>query len=186
MKPNLALVSTCLVLLASCATETPRGPQGSFSVKVVPYFGPDTKVYIHAYERVNGQRGPALSSSVVKGDGVTGFVLPLDKEYGVRAYADLDGNGRSNTGDAVGNLEGLRPVSDVNHQAPPVILTLPGAGVAPDWPGTKPEDAATASPSSAFSSSTGDLLQKGIDQVKEAAPGLPVPPLPVPPPPPAR
>jgi hypothetical protein len=59
----------------------------------------------------------------------------------------------------------------------PVILTLPGAGVAPDWPGKK-ANRDSAPPANEA------LLQKGLDKVREVAPQLPVPPLPLPIPPP--
>src|SRR5438094_819216 len=93
------LLAACLVLLAGCATKTPRGPVGSFTVKVVPFFGNNVRVRIEAYERVNGNRGPVLVSSRVTGDGVTGFVLPLGKVYGVSAWADVDRDGKKGPDD---------------------------------------------------------------------------------------
>jgi hypothetical protein len=173
------LAALCLALLPGCATEQPRGPQGSFSVKVVPFFGNDVRVYAQAYERVNGQRNTVLTSKRVTGDGVVGFVLPLDHTYGVRAYADVDQDGKQGPADPSTSVENLRPVADVNMQQVPVILALPGAGVAPDWPHKKnvPGTAATSEDA---------LLQQGLEEAQEIAPRLPVPPppLPVPPPPP--
>jgi hypothetical protein len=166
----------CLVLLlAGCATDPPRSPQGSFCVKVVPYFGRNVRIYIHAYERVSGQRGPALSSSRVTDDGVTGFVLPLGKVYGASAYADLDGDGKRGPNDPAGSVEGLRPVEDVNAPQELAILTLPGAGEAPDWPQNKSKESTTPL--------SGGTLQNSLQQIRAESSQLPIPPPPVPPPP---
>ncbi len=180
MNRFLILTSILLVFAAGCALNEPRGPQGSFSVKVLPYFGKDVRVYIQAYERVNGQRGPVLVSKRVTGDGVTGFVLPLGKEYGVRAYADLDADGRSGPGDPSAILDGLQSEEDLNAQGPPHVLTLPGTGESPDWP--QKGGGGSSAPAPAPPSSEEALLQKGIDRVRAAAPQLPIPPPPVPPP----
>ena len=179
MKNLSHLTALCLALLSGCATEQPRGPQGSFSVKVVPFFGNDVRVYAQAYERVNGQRGPVLTSKRVTGDGVVGFVLPLDHTYGVRAYADVDQDGKQGPADPSTSVEDLRPVADVNMQQAPVILALPGTGVSPDWPRKKNAPGTPATSDDA-------LLQQGLEKAREIAPQLPVPPppLPVPPPPP--
>src|SRR5688500_11729748 len=99
MKKSLHLAGLCLALLSGCATEQPRGPQGYFTVKIVPFFGNDVRVYAQVYERVDGQRGPVLTSKRVTGDGVVGFVLPLDHTYGVRAYADVDQDGKQGPAD---------------------------------------------------------------------------------------
>ena len=85
-------------------------------MKVVPFFGNDVRVYAQAYERVNGQRGPLVTSKRVTGDGVVGFVLPLDQTYGVRAYADVDQDGKQGPTDPATSVENLRPVADVNMQ----------------------------------------------------------------------
>jgi hypothetical protein len=170
----------CLALLSSCATDKPGGPKGSFSVKVVPFFGNDVHVFVQVFDRTDGQRGPLLSSKRVTGDGVTGFVLPLGRTYSVHAYADLDHDGKQGPADPSANLDGLQPVADINAQQAPAILTLPGTGTAPDWPGKK--SGGDNSPGSSEA-----MLQKAADKVQEASPGLPTPPpptLPVPPPPP--
>jgi len=181
MKNPQFISLVCLLLLSSCATEKPRGPQGSFSVKTVPYFGNDVRVYVQVFERTNGQRGDMLASRRVSGDGVTGFVLPLGKTYSVHAYADLDHDGKQGPNDPSVNLDGLEPIADIDAQQAPAIVTLPGTGVAPDWPGKK-------SGGDNPPASNESLLQKGADKLQEAASGLPVPPppppsLPVPPPP---
>jgi hypothetical protein len=179
MKHPQFIFLACLLLLSSCATEKPGGPKGSFSVKVVPFFGNDVHVFIQVFDRTNGQRGPLISSRRVSGDGVTGFVLPLGSTYSVHAYADLDHDGKQGPDDPSSNLDGLKPMADVNAQQAPAILTLPGTGVAPDWPGKKSDGESAPA-------SNENLLQKGAEKIQEAAPGLPVPPppsLPVPPPP---
>lgn len=182
MKKLQFIALLCLALLPSCATQKkPLGPQGSFSVKTVPFFGNDVHVFVEVSERTNGPRGPVLSSKRVTGDGVTGFVVPLGKIYSVHAYADLDHNGKQGPSDPSATVEGLRPVSDMDAMQAPAILTLPGTGVAPDWPGKKLSNDNSPASNEA-------PQQKAADKVQEASPGLPVPPppaptLPVPPPP---
>lgn len=202
MKLHLLPTAVLLALLPSCATETPRGPQGTFSVKVVPDFGKNVPVRIAAYTRKDGQRGPDLKAHLVTGDGVTGFVLPLNQVYGVRAYADLNRDGRVSPDEPAASLEGLKPVADPNAAHEPVILTLPGAGAAQ---ASAEEAGSTVAPTGTPANGnvqkgldmlrnaapggtlpkdvTPDKAQQGIDKLREAAPNLPIPPLPVPPPP---
>jgi hypothetical protein len=172
----LPLLALALALaLAGCATEPPtRGPQGSFSIKVVPFFGNDVRVYARAFERVSGQRGPLLAANRVAGDGVTSFVLPLDKTYTVQAFADLDGNGKPGPDEPAANLDGLRPEGGINVPLVPSVVTLPGAGVSPDWPQKKGAD---ANPAAALGLSDHDL-QRGLQKAREVAPELPIPPPP--------
>lgn len=196
------LLAGCIATLSSCATEAPRGPVGNFSVKVVPFFGKDVRVYITAYPRdPQGQRGPDVVNRRVTGDGITGFVLPAGRVYGVRAYADLDGDGRSGPADPTASMEGLKPVTDLSANQDPVVLTLPGTGAAPDWPQKKNVSASqtgtpgtddiqkgidtlrAAAPGTLPGSINAGNVQKAADKLREAAPGLPIPPLPVPPPP---
>jgi hypothetical protein len=134
-------------------------------------------VYTQLYERINGQRGPLISTKRVTGDGVTGFVLPLDHTYVVRAYADVDKDGKQGPTDPTGSVDNLRPVADVNMQQAPVILTLPGTGAAPDWPGRKADQDHAADSNEA-------IVEKGVEKAREQAPQVPAPvPVPVPPPP---
>lgn len=178
MPRHLLLSAISVAVFAGCAADKARGPQGSFSVKVLPYFGKDVRVSIQAYSRDDkGQRGPALATHQVTDDGITGFVLPLGRRYGVQAYADLDRDGRRSTDDPAATLENLEPVADLHSTQPPHVLTLPGTGVGTDWPGRN--DGATDA-STAIDRSK---VQGALQSVHEAAPSLPIPPLPVPPPP---
>lgn len=199
MKLPLLPATASLAVLASCATETLRGPQGSFSVKVVPDFGQDVPVHIAAYTRGDdGQRGPDLKAHRVTGDGITGFVLPLDQVYGVRAWADLNRDGRTAPHEPVASLEGLRPVADPNAAPGPALLTLPGKGVAtaPAPQVARPPDPAEiiangtvqqrldllrdAAAGTLPAGVTADKVQQGLDKVREVAPNLPIPPPPPP------
>jgi hypothetical protein len=148
-------------------------------VKVVPYFGKDVRVYIQASEQSGGRGRVIMASRRVTGNGVTGFVLPVDKVFVVRAYADVDGDGRQSPSDPAASISGLKPEADINAPHVPVLLTLPGTGAAPDWP---QKGAASQAPQDAQSPES-SLIQRGIEKVQEFAPELPVPPLPVPPPP---
>ena len=183
---QLFLIVASLHAVTSCTVKPPaQAPFGTFSVKVTPYFGKDVRVMISSYERLaDGKRGPNLWTGPVSADGITGFVLRVGPVYGVRAYADLDGDGRQSPTDPTGSVEGLHPVSGVNAELRPVILTLPGTGVAPEWPMKR-----------RVSKTPSDLLdpaaiKKGMRELRENAPDLPIPPLPVPPlpvpPPPAN
>lgn len=205
MKAHLLPVAVLLTLLSGCATEKPRGPQGTFSVKVVPDFGPKVPVRIAAYTRKDGQRGPDLKSHLVTGDGVTGFVLPLDQVYGVRAYADLNRDGRVSPDEPAASIEGLKPVADLHANHEPVILTLQGTGVAPapaQQAGGNAEPTGSsaninvqkgldmlrnAAPGGTLPAGvTADKAQQAVEKAREAAPNLPIPPLPIPPPPPQQ
>ncbi len=176
--PRILLLAACFSILAGCATPVPRGPVGHFSVKVVPFFGRDVKVYYTSYERnADGTRGSNLSGGRVTGDGVVGFVLPAYATYGVRAYADMDGDGRRGATEPTASVEGLKPSTDIQSEEAPVVLTMPGTGIAPEWPSKKTASNPSQNP---LDSAT---IQKGMDKLREAAPDLPIPPLPIPPPP---
>ena len=201
---HLPLLVTALLGITSCSTtERPTGPKGNFSVKVVPFFGKDVTVYISAYERKpDGTSSEALVNRKVTDDGVTGFVLPADGVYDVRAYADIDKDGKCGPNDPTATVEGLKPHRDLAADLEPTVLTLPGMGVAPDWPGgrsgavpltTTPgasgnlqtglDKAGAAAPGVTPDSENAEALQKAADKVQTVAPSLPIPPLPVPPPP---
>ncbi len=201
---RLPLLVSALFVFAGCSTTNkPTGPKGNFSVKVVPFFGKDVPVYISAYERMpNGTRGDTLVNRKVTDDGVTGFVLPADGVYGVRAYADIDKDGKCGPNDPAATLEGLKPRRDLAANQAPTVLTLPGAGVSPDWTNSKSEEgSASSTPGAASNVQSGldkaraaapvvipdsvnaDTLKKAAEKARTAAPDLPIPPLPVPAPP---
>ena len=103
--------------------------KGVFQVKLTPSFGKKIPVRARAYETdEEGARGELVANQLVTGDGVVGFVLPLERDYIIEAHADLDADGRQDRNEPLASIGGLR-AHDLSEPDPgPVPLHLPGAG----------------------------------------------------------
>jgi len=140
---HLPILLLGIALSAGCATKkepTPREPHGVFRVKVVPYFGKDVPVYLAAYTRgEDGNRSDKLASNKVGTDGVSGFALPMGKVYEVTGYADLNNDGNKTPDEPTATVTNLKPLSHLGSgpEYDPVVLRLPGEGVAPEAPRIK-------------------------------------------------
>jgi hypothetical protein len=105
----------------------PKYDKGVFQVRVIAPYGRQTPVRARAYVLDDGERDDLVANHLVSGNGVVGFVLPLEAEYEVEAHADLDADGRRDRGEPVASIGGLRARELSEPEREPVILRLPGA-----------------------------------------------------------
>lgn len=200
MKPSILFLGLLTLAVAGCTAtgkkEDTKEPLGVFSVKIVPEPG-NAKIHVTAYTRdKKGDKGATVADYPVGKDGVSGFVLPMGKVYGVQAFVDLNGNKIRDKNEPAGSAENLKPLpaSGSGPEYTPAVIILPIAAPALPPGGSATGVAGTGGPStSAAADGTAPSFQVPADPskpvVKPAAPAplvTPAPPesLPVPPPPP--
>ena len=187
MKTILALTGISLATLTGCSSlkppvKDPLTPSGIINVKVTPWFGDKVAIYASAYSLDQTKPVGLAATHRVDAEGVVGFVLPMGASYGVRAYADLDGNGKQDAAEPSGRVENLEPLSPTGSgpEYEPKILTLPGQGVPPRKPKSQSDVLSPLSPSAAA------VIRDAAKAVPMLVPDLQAPPPPTPPPPGAR
>jgi hypothetical protein len=133
---RLFLCTVCLfsaVLLPACKDVKPPVVQrGTVTVRVVPSFFKIAPTRISVFAPDGKNRGPELYTYLVGEDGLTGFVLPMDKAYEFRAFVDANHNGKQDPGEPAGVLSGVKPDPDVNKAKPPLDLLLSAGAAPPD------------------------------------------------------
>lgn len=171
---RFSLLAVCLaILLPACGLTKPevkpRGPQGTVSVKVEAHSGGKAAVYLAVFPTGGGKE---LDSKQVTDGSVTGFILPADQEYEVRAFVDRNGDGKPGAGEPIASVKNVKPDQDV-HAAPQVVVldisATAGAGALPNT---------DKKPAAAPEIDKPVLPKTEPETVKEAAPGPPVPPPP--------
>lgn len=141
----------------------PKFDKGVFQVRVISPYGKQTPVRARAYVLDDGKRDDLVANHPVTGDGVVGFVLPLEEEYEVEAHADLDADGRRDRGEPVASISGLRARALSEPDREPATLRLPGSAREAD---ASPVDS-TAEPAM-----PGLGMPAILDQLRQQAPEL--------------
>jgi hypothetical protein len=171
--PPLSLL-LCLTFLTNCETTNPKSssqPSGIIQVHVTPWFGDAAPIYATLEPTILPEKPQPGVKHRLDADGLAGFVVPMGATYGVRAYADLDGNGRQDPNEPSGILAEISPLPPLGTgpDYTPKELVLPGTGV----PLPK-------------SSKTTDILSKlppgAVEKLQDSSQNLSIPTPPPPPP----
>jgi hypothetical protein len=172
--------------LASCSMidkpkKNDRAPEGTVSVKVI---GPEKEkgfYFLAAYPAFNGPGAKPLQTFMVKNGSVTGFLLPVDKEYEFRAFIDKSGKGEPQPGQGVGSARAT-PDPDVHAATKVVVVTVPEAGEAPGKAKPElvvpPDTEKTELPKKTKAAAPAELGTPATGSTLPVAPAPPVPPTP--------
>lgn len=171
--PRLSLL-LCLAVLTHCETTSPKNssqPSGVIQVHVTPWFGEAAPIYATLTPTILPEKPEPGVRHRLDADGLAGFVVPMGATYGVRAYADLDGNGRQDPTEPSGILTEISPLPPLGTgpEYTPKELVLPGTGV-PLPKSDKKTDILSKLPPAA------------AEKLREASQSLTTPTIPPPPP----
>jgi hypothetical protein len=174
-------------MLANCIdTKQNLVERGTVSIKVVsPTAGKGIPVRVSVYEPKDGKRGVEIQAHETGSDGIANFVLPMG-HYEIRAFVDLDRNGKPGPNEPAGALTGIEPDPDVHNEKPPLVLTLtmppPGSVPAevPDADKKKGKGAAPAGKAAAPASGSTPAAGTSSKTSDGGGAGVPLPPSPKP------